>query len=152
MTAWLSPAKISPVCIYLPEALCLKGALCWVFMLAFLYSSHLPMTAGPARDISNITATMTTLTPAAFISAALFLCQCEIPFEFQMEHKQPIIWVQRIVYFSHPSMTELLCAEAILSASYESPVFFFSLSKPSASDPMGLPLQMANVSSHVKHS
>lgn len=75
----------------LHEGLCLKGALCWALTLGFLYSSHLPMTAGPAMDISNIAATMTTLTPAAFISAALFLCQCEIPFEFQMEHKQQII-------------------------------------------------------------
>lgn len=74
-------------------------ALYLALMLGLLYSSHLPMTAGPAIDISNITATMTTLTPAAFISAALFLCQCEIPFEFQMEHKQPIISVQRMVFF-----------------------------------------------------
>lgn len=75
----------------LHEELSLEEALCWAPMLSLLYSSHLHMMSGPAIDISNITANMTTLTPAAFISAALFLCQCEIPFEFQMEHKQPII-------------------------------------------------------------
>lgn len=52
-------------------------------------------------------------------------------------------------------MTELLYAEAILSAPYESRrVFFFFLflSEPLAADMMGFPLQMANVSSHVKCS
>lgn len=108
----------------LHEALCLKAALCWATQAGFSVqqpSAHDGWTC-------NITATMTTLTPAAFISTALFLCQCEIPFEFQMEHKQPIIWVQRIVFFSSSSMTELLCAEAILSASNESPCVFFPFS------------------------
>lgn len=80
----------------LHEGLCLKGALCWALMLGFLYSSHLPIMARLNIDIRNIIASMTTLTPAAFSSEALFLCQCEIPFEFQMKHKQPIISVLRI--------------------------------------------------------
>lgn len=96
-----------------------------VLTLTSLYSRHLPVTAEPGIDISNISATMTTLIPAAFISTALFLCQCEIPFEFQMEHKQAIIWVQRIVFFS----TQVWQSFYVLRLFYQPPmkasVFFF---------------------------
>lgn len=139
------------------ERNCVKHLAWWgrcagVFLLAFLYRSHLPMTAGPAVDICNITATMITLTPAAFISTALFLCQCETPFELQMEHKQAIIWVQRIQFFPPPLYDRaFMCWGYSISFPWKSRWVFF-LHKPSASEPIGLPLQMANVSSHVKHS
>lgn len=137
----------------LHEGLCLKVALCWALMLGFLYSSHLPIMAGLNIDIRNIIASINSHT-SGFSSAALFLCQCEIPFEFQMKHKQPIISVLRIelLLFFTLVWQRFYVWRLFYQLLMKAPVCYSPPSKPSASDPMGLPLQTANVSSYVKHS
>lgn len=65
-SAWQTVSNSVVAVQKLPEGLCLKGALCWALLMGLLYRSHLPIMAGPTVDIRNITATMTTLTPAAF--------------------------------------------------------------------------------------